>query len=45
MENHLRAGRYAERLNKTASVYLASVLEYLVSEPIRLSIYIFPLGS
>jgi histone H3/H4 len=37
VENHLRKGRYAKRISPTASVYLASVLEYLVS---LLSIFI-----
>jgi len=37
VENHLRQGRYAERLSKSASVYLAGVLEYLVAETVELA--------
>jgi len=37
VENHLRKGRYAERISPTASVYLASVLEYLVAETLELA--------
>jgi len=37
VENHLRKGRYAQRIGSTASVYLAGVLEYLVAEIIELA--------
>ena len=36
VENHLRKGRYADRIGATASVYLASTLEYLVGRAARL---------
>ncbi|CAF0849403.1 unnamed protein product [Adineta steineri] len=37
VENHLRKGRYAKRISPQASVYLASVLEYLVAETVELA--------
>jgi histone H2A len=35
--SHLRKGRYASRVSKSAAVYLAAVLEYTVAEILELS--------
>lgn len=37
VENHLRRGRYADRIGSTTPVYLAGVLQYLVAEVMELS--------